>query len=96
MEAGQTAAVHRILSSEPFLAETSELFRIKANISDVYVGKLETCWCNESTWAKGGSFKRRRDELVKLTGSAQCVWKGRMGPWWVAAGRAIMRDELSR
>ena len=48
MEAGQTAAVHRILSPEPFLAETSEFFRTMANIADADVGKLETCWCRES------------------------------------------------
>ncbi len=57
MEAGQTAAVHRILSSEPFLAETYELFRIMTNIADAFAGKLGTCWWHESTWAKGRVFQ---------------------------------------
>ena len=49
--------------------------------------KLEGCWCRPHVWMDvGKSYKRGVDPLCKETGRRLCVWKTRMGSWFVAEG----------
>ena len=63
---------------------------------ETYARILEGCWCHQHVWAQKTSCKRKKSALVAETGHRLCVWKNRMGPWWVACGIRQMLAELSR
>ena len=87
--------VEHIFKNEPAFAEVSELLRVMGAVVEHYAKQLETCWCHEDTWLQRKSHASRKRDFVASTGSQQCVWKGRMGPWWVAVGIHEMFAELT-
>jgi hypothetical protein len=72
--------------AKPHLEEFGEMLRVVGAILERYAHKLEGCWCHEAIWTSGASFKRKAEQLYAATGYRKCVWKGRMGPWFVAEG----------
>ena len=88
--------VATLIATNPHFDTACELYRVVGTTIEHYAKKLEGCWCHENIWKQSKGYKRRRQELETHTGNRRCVWKGRMGPWWVAAGIRLMLAELAR
>jgi len=88
-------AVGTVLRGNSNFAERAELFRVAGCVTKKYSSKLEGCWCHEEIWTRKLGYKRRKMQLLAESGSSKCMWKGKLGPWWVAVGMAMMFTELA-
>ena len=91
-----TTSVAAIFAAEPFFAIWAELYRVLGSCIEHFAKKLETCWCHEHIWNSKKSYAQKRKRLLSQTGRSRCVWKGKMGPWWVCVGIDELLAELGR
>ena len=82
-----------VLQSEHFLVY-SEMLRVFGKTVEGKAKTLEVCWCHGDIFRHAArSRARKRRLMLAATGKEHCVYKGRMGPWWVAVGISeLMRD----
>ena len=90
------ASVARLIQQVRYFQVDCERYRILGVCIEKYATKLEGCWCHDHIWLGSGGFNRKRQRFTRETGHRRCVWKGRMGPWWIAVGVALMFAELER
>jgi hypothetical protein len=81
-------AVVKVLAEGKHFAELSELIFVCGKHVEQFASKLEGCWCHQEIWTSGGAYKRRASKMRQATGFPNCMWKGKMLPWWIAEGMA--------
>ena len=91
-----TNSAAAIFAAEPFFAVWAELYKVLGSCIEHFANKLETCSCHESIWGSRKSYAQKRKRLLSQTGHSRCVWKGKMGPWWVCVGIDELLAELGR
>ena len=70
-------------------------FSVIAELIEKTASKLEGCLCHSHTWTQKRSHRTRAASVSASTGPHGCVWKGRMGAWWVAIGICELLDKVS-
>jgi len=98
---GEGGVLQRALVSEIIQVLETELFpvysemlRVVGKTVESYAKKLELCWCHAEFTRTQPARKRKAKRMLAHGGRDTCVWKGRMGPWWVANGIAELMDDI--
>ena len=85
-ESNKTNLCAAVFADEPHFPEMCELLRVLGVVIEKHAHKLESCWCHSDIWGSRQAYKKRRAAVKTKVSANQCIWKGRMSPWWVAKG----------
>ena len=88
LKSSAVTSLDALLKSQEALLCQCELARVLGKVFEKLAKRLETCHCHERVWAARMPYTTRAKKLTQETGAAKCVWKTRMGPWFVVLGWA--------
>ena len=89
------AAVAAVLAEDRAFVVRSELFRVIGTTVEEYAKRLEGCHCRKDIWFQKKPFTARSKQFRARTGFKTCMWKGRMGHWFVSIGLQSLLDSLA-